>query len=380
MSGDVLDPRVRGWVAAPFGWDAPGVAGVRLQQRLGALRRHDGGAFVGPGPAPLIPGVRHFPVEVPPGLDLERAEQLVAEVLGELLITRHPAPRFVHAFGLGLAARAMPHQRRGLRVYVEPGVTTAQRVRAERPEISAERVEPLVRLEDQVLAAADGVVARGPVEAATLVRRGTLPERLLLLRDGVLNVPAMGPPPADLPHLAMLATGEPWDGWQLGLAAFARVTRTWRLTLFVRAPLARSTVEAVLAGLKLHNRVDLAPADPIDFARIAASQAFVVSPAQTRPVLAGAADQDAALLALSAGRPVVGPDLPSLRAVAGAALLPCESAEDASGLARAIERLLADGALRAHLTESAEARRAVLSWHDADDLLGTLWSLEGEAD
>jgi glycosyltransferase involved in cell wall biosynthesis len=91
-------------------------------------------------------------------------------------------------------------------------------------------------------------------------------------------------------------------------------------------------------------------------------------------VLAGAADLDAVLLALSAGRPVVAPDLPAIRAVAGAAMMSCESAEDAGGMARAIERLLADSTLRLGLTEAAQARRAVLSWQDADALLTTLWS------
>ena len=80
----------------------------------------------------------------------------------------------------------------------------------------------------------------------------------------------------------------------------------------------------------------------------------------------------AALWALAAGRPYVGPDLPLTRGVAGEAGLYFDP-EDSTSIAEVVERALADAELRQRLADAARARHTAAQDRPNDELIATLW-------
>lgn len=351
-----------------------GLEAVRALHRVGLLARRGGGVLLapaGPGGPVLLPGIRHVPLDVPPGLDAARREGEVAERIGPELDRLRPG--VVHCFGVGAAVPAVLRRRAGTRVVIEPGVTPAQRLRAEKPDAPAARLEDLVALEDKTLGRADAVIARSAVEAATLVKRGVPTERVWTIRDGLPTEPRDEAPP-DLPHVVYLGDLSPWSGWQLPLDALARVKRPWRLTMVLTPDSTRGIIERRARAAGLDGRVDFARLDEEDAPRrVLAAQVVVCPLTAARPVVAGSVVPEAVLWAVACGRPLIAPDLAVVRAYAGAAAVWFDP-EDTGALARRLDEVLADPGLRADLATHAVEQRKRLHWEAADAQVGDLWS------
>lgn len=358
-----------------FGADA-----IRIRHRAGLLARRGGGALFAPlspqGPM-MIPGIRHLDPRVAPGADVEHAEAQVAEQLGPLC--DQLSPRIVHAFGVRAAVPAVLRRRHGVRVVIEPGRTPAQRLRDSQPELPPTRLEDLVALEDKTLARADAVIARSAVEAATLVRRGVATERIWTVPDG-LPVPGdeLRPLP-DLPQVVAVIGHAPDDAATVVLRAMTRVNRAWRLVMIGPADWSTGATEHRARALKLDGRVAYARLDEDTELRVAAAQVVVCGLPYGRAVQAGAVVPEAALWAMACRRPLVAPELPAVRAYAGAAARYYEH-DDPGELALALDALLADPAARDDLAARADVQRVALSWDAADATVSDIWATLGEPD
>ncbi len=356
-----------------------GLEAERLRHRIQLLARHGGGVVLAPagdGAEALVPGVRHIPLEVAPGLRWDARERAVADQAGPHL--DRIRPKLVHCEGIRPAVQAVMRRLSGLKVVIEPGVTPAQRLRDLDPEAPPKHLRELVAIEDKTLAMADAVVARSPVEAATLVKRGVVPERLWSVRDGPPRVREPGPLP-DLPHVVYIGDLGPWSGWGALLNALSRLARPWRLTVVVPFEVSTGVVEHRARALKIADRVAYADLDEDTEERVRTAQILVHPALDTRTVLAGSLAPECALWAIAAERPLIASELPSVRAYAGAAA--CYVAPgDAGEIAKALARLLAEPDARRALAAASAAQRPSLNWDTADAVLSDLWSslLQGE--
>ncbi|MEZ4475022.1 MAG: glycosyltransferase [bacterium] len=346
----------------------------RVAMRAASLARRGGGGGVLLSPfsatGPLIEtGVRH--VALPVGADAP-AEERLAVALGTLAQElRRLRPRVVHAFDPLLAPPVLTEAWRGVKLIVEPGLTASWRMRELDARLSVDQLDDLAGHEDRCLAAADAVVARSPVEANGLVKRGVSPTRIWVVRDGPLAGFGAAPP-GDLPHLVFLGGLAPKSGWDLLVEALARVRGPWRAT-FVLTGADWEPAERLIRALRLEGRITFARVGP-DTARRVEAARLVVCPARpVRSLLAGAWVPPALSFAASAGRPVIAPDLPVVEAAAGPGMAPF-SPDDAASLAATIERLLARPRELASLAEAARARLASWSWDPAHGALATLWT------
>ena len=353
--------------------DGYGADSVRLQHRVGLLARRGGGLLVAPwgreGPV-LLPGIRHLRPDLPPGLDAEaRAHRLSDLLSAQLDAGRY---RIAHVMGMQLAIPAILRQRRGLKVLVEPGATPAQRFRDLLDDVRPPQLEEMVAIEAKTLARADAVIARSPVDAATLGKRGVDPARLWTVPDGLPIIDSLTDTP-DLPQVAYVFGGTSRTGVSTVLEAMARVPGVWRLSI-LRAdegPIGMGMGHA--QALKIGHRVYWGRLDDLGPGRLAGAQIVVCAPQLGRVVEAGGWVPDAALWALAAGRALVAPELPAVRAVAGGAARYYDP-DDPSALAKAVKTLLTDAEARAALVEAAMARRAQFTWTQADAVVADLWA------
>lgn len=350
---------------------------VRIEQRARALARLGPCTLFAPaapdGPL-MIPGLRHMVADVPPGGDRERVEGLIAEAAGPLLDGSRPS--LVHAFGVRLAVPALLRRRSGARVVLEPGETPAHRLRALLPDAPPTRLEDLVELEDKTLARADAVIARSPLEAATLVKRGVPTARIVTAPDGL---PADPPEtePGDLPQLVAVVEHAPDRAAALLLSAMARVPGSWRLTLLGPTGWSTGALERQARHLKVEGRLALARIDADTALRVGAAQAVVCPLPPGRAVTAGAIVPAAAMWALACRRPLIAPDLPAVRAwVGGAARF--YPAGDTGLLAKAVMELLGHAAARVQIGEAIATQRARLTWHGAATALTQTWTALSE--
>lgn len=353
------------------GWSADA---VRIRHRAELLARRGGGVLCAPtsaeGPL-LIPGVRHVALDVPPGADVDHREALVAEQAGAA-IDRHQ-PAVVHAFGIRAAVPALMRTRQGVEVIVEPGRTPSQRLRDVEPRLPPSRLEELVELEDKTLARAAAVIARSPVEAAHLAKRGVSPARLWTVTDG-LPVPDAGEHPLpDLPMLTGVVTHAPDEAAELILRALARIEHPWRLTLLGPGDWSTGSTEHRARALKIDNRVTYARLDEDAPLRVAGARAVICGLPWGRSVQAGALVPEATLWALACRRPVIAPDVPLVRAYAGAAARYYRH-DDVDDLRAALLAVLGDRALLAGLLDAVDARREALDWSGADATITDLWA------
>lgn len=350
-----------------------GLEAERLQHRIGLLARRGGGVVLAPQGAAedfVVPGVRHIPLDVPPGLQWDARERAVADAIGAHL--DQIRPRLAHCQGIRIGIQALMRRITGVKVVLEPGVTPAQRLRDEEPKTPPAQLEELVELEDKTLAFADAVVARSPVEAATLARRGVSAERLWTVRDGAPRVDHPGPL-GDLPHIVYIGDLGPWSGWECMLDALSRLARPWRLTVVVPFEVSTGIVEHRARALKIADRVGYADLDVDTGERVRTAQIIVHPALDSRVVLSGSLVPEGALWAIAGERPLITSDLPSVRAYAGAAAhyIP---AGNAGELAKALARLLAEPEARQALADASAAQRPNLNWDAADAVLADLWS------
>lgn len=352
---------------------AHGACAIRIRHRTELLGRRGGGTLFAPrsprGPL-LVPGVRHVDPAVPPGADAEHRETLIAEQLGAA-IERHD-PQVVHAFGIRAAVPAILRARHGLRVVVEPGRTPSQRLRDADPRLPPSRLEELVSLEDRTLARADAVIARSPLEAATLARRGVRADRLWTVLDGLPAPDAADHPLPDLPQLTAVVAHAADDAAELVLRALSRIETPWRLTLLGPPDWSTGTTEHRARGLGVEHRVAYARLDEDAALRVAGAQAVVCGLPWGRAVQAGAIVPEAVLWAMACRRPVIAPDLPIVRAYAGGAAR-YYTHDDVDALRAALRAVLGDSALRSTLLAAVDAQRAALDWSGADAAIGDLW-------
>lgn len=352
----------------------PGLETARLHRRAALLARTGGGVVVAPvvGSERLMyPGVRHVPLRVPAGLSREKLGAEVAERVGEVLDDLKP--RLLHTMGLSSAIPALLRRRGGV-VVIEPGLMPSQWLRDHQPELPAERLVDMVELEDRTLGRADAVLARSVVEAATLVRRGVAHERVHTAPDGVpIGLPETDLP--DLPHVLWIGDLEPWSGWQMPLEALARVKAPWRLTMVTPADAPTGQIEHHARALRVADRLALSRDLSLEALglRLEAAQVVVCSLLHRRSTEAGAVVPEAVLWALAAGRPILAPDLPVVRAYAGAAAR-YFAPGDVGALAERLTGLLGDAAARAELATRAGFAAVALSWDETERPVADLWS------
>lgn len=354
---------------------SPGADAVRIRHRVELCGRRGGGALFAPrstdGPL-LVPGVRHLAVDVPPGADPELRETLIADQAGPA-IDRH-RPKVVHAFGIRAAVPALLRARHGLRVIVEPGRTPSQRLRDAEPRLPPSRLEELVELEDKTLARADAVIARSPIEAAHLARRGVPADRLWTVTDG-LPVPDAGDHPLpDLPQLTAVVAHGADAAAELVLRALAPLKTPWRLTLIGPADWSTGLTEHLARRLKIEHRVAFARLDDDTALRVAGAQLVLCGLPWGRAVQAGAIVPEAVLWAMACRRPVIAPDVPIVRAYAGAAAR-YYAHDDVEALRAAVRAVLGDPDLRKTLLDAVDTHREALDWQGADAVIGDVWDL-----
>lgn len=354
------------------GWDADA---IRIRHRAELAARRGGGVLFSPhgaeGPL-LAPGLKHPAAAIPPGADVEHREALIAEQAGPA-IDRH-GPTLVHAFGIRAAVPALMRARQGVKVVVEPGRTPSQRMRAIEPPLPPARLQELVDLEDKTLARADAVIARSAVEAAHLAKRGVPAERLWTVPDG-LPVPDAGAHPLpDLPMLTGVVAHAPDEAAELILRALARLEHPWRLTLLGPGDWSTGNTEHRARALKVDHRVTYARLDADAPLRVAGAQAVICGLPWNRSVQAGAIAPEAVLWAMACRRPVIAPDVPLVRAYAGAAAQYYPH-DDIDGLRAALRTVLDDRTLRGTLLDAVDDRRAALTWAGADAAIGDIWSV-----
>ncbi len=350
-----------------------GLEAERLLHRVRLLSRRGGGTLVAPaspeGPM-LETGVRHVPLAIPPGLPWQRREAMVDDLLGPYYDRLRP--KVVHCLGLRPAVPALLRRLAGVRVVVEPGITPAQRLRDEQPQTSPARLESLVELEDKTLTRADAVIARSPVEAATLAARGVSSGCLWTIRDG--PPPCEVAPLPDLPHVLYLGDLAPWSGWEVLLEALSRIRDLpWRLSMVLPVECSTGVVEHAARARRVENRVAFHHLGEGTEAFLQSAQLVVCPFLSTRATRAGSAVPESVLWALAAGRPILAADLPVVRAYAGEAAAWFEPG-DAGALKEALVHLLGAPAAREGLLEQGAARRANLDWDAAEAVLGDLWS------
>lgn len=348
---------------------------IRIRHRAELLARRGGGALFAPASAEgplLVPGVNHHRAAAPPGADIEHREALIAEQAGAVIDRLRPT--LVHAFGIRAGVAALMRARHGLKVVVEPGRTPSQRMRAIEPPLPPSRLEELVALEDKCLARADAVIARSPVEAAHLAQRGVRTDRLWTVTDG-LPLPDVGAHPLpDLPMLTAVVAYAPDAAAELILRALSRLKHPWRLTLLGPADWSTGNTEHTARALEVDHRVTYARLDGDAPHRVAGAQAVLCGQPWDRSVQAGAIVPEAVLWALACRRPVVAPDVPVVRAYAGAAAR-YYAHDDIDALREAARGLLDDRAQREGLLDAVDAQRAALDWRGADAAIGDVWSV-----
>ncbi len=353
-------------------WDADA---IRVRHRAELCARRGGGVLFAPhgvaGPL-LAPGLKHIAAAIPPGADVEHREALIAEQAGAA-IDRH-RPAVVHAFGIRAAVPALMRARNAVRVVVEPGRTPSQRMRAIEPPLPPARLQELVDLEDKVLTRADAVIARSAVEAAHIARRGVPAERLFTAPDGLPLPDAGAHPLPDLPMLTGVVAHAPDEAAELILRALSRLKHPWRLTLLGPGDWSTGKTEHIARKLEVDHRVTYARLDDDAALRVSGAQAVICGLPWNRSVQAGAIVPEAVLWAMACRRPVVAPDVPLVRAFAGAGAL-YYAHDDVDGLRAALGRVLDDRGLRDDLLGAVDARRAALDWAGADSTIGDVWSL-----
>lgn len=365
-----MRPRLEVLIVAAEPVPGPGPDARRIMHRAECLARHGGGALLAPaGPGEYLPltGVHRLTFDLPPGATPARREQAIGEALREQLPRLRP--KVVHCFGVHLAAPAILHAWKGNRVLVEPGLTPVQRMRDEDPSWTAERLADLLSLEDRCIGRADAVVARSAIEAATLVRRGARSERIWTIRDGT---PPVEPSPLpDMPHLLFAGDLGPASGADLFLTALGLLKGPWRATLAVgKGPL--QPLERRVRHSRMERRITFAPLADLG-PRLAASR-IVVCPAEPgRALTSGAWLPDSVLWALAAGRALVAPDIPAVRAYSGAAAEYFEPG-DPHDLARAITRLMKTPRRVADLVEAGATQARRCAWDEAETAIRSLWT------
>jgi glycosyltransferase involved in cell wall biosynthesis len=357
----------------------PGLDATRALHRASLLASRGGGVVIAPaGPEGPIttPGILHRTVEVAPGLSADRRAEAVTEQVGPLLDRIRPS--VVHAFGVPLAVPALLRARGGVRTVVEPGVTPSQLLRDLQPDTPAVRLADLVELEEKTLARADAVVARSPVEAATLVKRGVPTDRIWTARDGLPARDEVEDAPSELPQIVMVGDLAPWSGWELLLTALARIKLPWRLTILLPSETSGAPITLRARALRLESRVRVVVDEPDVAVRVAGGQLVVCPIVPTRAVLAGSVVPEGALWALACRRPLIAADVPVVRAYAGAAARYFEAA-NAGALATALRAALGEPDLRAELVERGAEVRQTLAGDEADRTVLDLWNHLGAA-
>jgi len=352
--------------------DGHSAESIRLQHRVGLLARRGGGLLVAPwgreGPV-LLPGIRHVNPHLPPGMGQEAKVHQLSDVLSaQLDASRY---RIAHVMGIQLAIPAVIRRRRGLKVLVEPGATPAQRFRDLLDDVRAPQIEELVAIESKTLARADAVIARSTVDAATLGKRGVEIDRLWTVPDGLPVVDGITSTP-DLPHIAYVFGGTSRTGINTVLEAMARLPGAWRLSVMRADEGPIGAGETYAKQLKIGHRVSWGRLDDTGPGRIAGAQIVVCAPQLGRVVEAGGWVPDAALWALAAGRALVAPELPAVRAVAGGAARYYDP-DDPGALAKAVNGLLVEPDAREALVAAARNRAEQFTWEQADAVLSDLW-------
>ncbi len=351
--------------------DRDNLEGQRVLRRACFMAARGGGTVIAPfgvdGPLTVV-GARHLELKLPSGVSGARLEAAAAEATRGFY--REFGDRVVHVLGVHLGLPALMGRGARGKVLVEPGVTPAQRLRDERPDLAAARLTGLVGVENKTARAADALITRTPVEAATWVKRGVEPSKVHVVHDAIeADAPAVMP---QMPRLALIGGSGPGQGMSAALSGISRVPGLWRLLCLTPLGFSVGPLQRRARQLKIEQRVDFERLDSSAAARLAGVQLIVSGLSDGRRSRSGAAAPVGGLWALAARRPYVGPDLPLTRAVVGAAGLFVEP-EDPAQVADAVGRLLGSESLRESLANAAGERFGRTVGASGDAVLGAVW-------
>lgn len=240
-------------------------------------------------------------------------------------------------------------------------VTVHDLVAAEHPELHPRRAVEMQRARLADVARATAVLAVSKGTADALVARGADRERIQVVPNGLTPLPpAVDPPVPRVPFVLAVGTLEPRKGHELLLRAFAQAQVGEHHLVFAGPTAGRADTLIALAR------------------ELGVAGRLIILGAVDDPVLAGLYRDAAALCmpslaegfglpaleAIAAGVPVVASDLPAVREVVGdAGLLFPPGAADA--LARELERVIADDAVRERLRRAGPDRAARFTWEGA---------------
>lgn len=290
---------------------------------------------------PVPDRVRHYPV---PLRVVHGAWRAIGRPSGEQLAGPVDV---VHSLDL-----VPPPTRRPLVITVHDTVTR------DLPNLHSRRAATLRQRQLSALRRADAVLAVSASTAQSLLDSGVDAGRVHVTPNGLTELPAPGSSPVSTPgFLLMVGTLEPRKGHDLLLRALARTGLDGTEVVFAGPTNGRTEeLRALAAGLGVERRLTiLGHVEDAVLARLYRDAALLCMPSHAEgfglPVLE----------ALAAGAPVIASDVPAIRELAGDAAV-LVSPGDVDGLARALERMVADDRLRAELRRRGPERARAFSW------------------
>lgn len=239
--------------------------------------------------------------------------------------------------------------------------------------LTAERADALRRSERAALAAVREVVVTSAATAKLVVDDYGVPAaRVTVARPGNDSIPPTGRRPNDVPHLLSVGAITPRKGFDVLVAALATLADIpWRLTIagdLTRNPAEAAKLQDMIERHRLAGRIGVTGA--VSSSRLAALYAdadlFVLA---SRFEGYGMAYTEA----LSHGVPVIGTTAGAIPDTVpqGAGLL--VAPDDATALAEALRRVIADPAQRQRLSKgAADAARKLPTWQESAAIFATV--------
>ncbi|MGC6415909.1 MAG: glycosyltransferase [Bradymonadia bacterium] len=309
-------------------------------------------------------------VDVPMGASRTDIGNALSDHLRHFAATHKPS--VIHCVGLPAAAGALFGTRGQVPIVVEPGATAAQRARdLERPTAASALLDRVAQ-EDAILQRAHRVIARTPLEAATLVKRGVPTERTLVVPEGLVDFELDTSSMTELPVLGTVVLDEGDVDVSLLAAALERIRQPWRLMVFFDPGVTSGADLSRQFERALQARIEYIAIDKLNLWRLTSLRIMVTPIRAGRMLSSGAYIPESVVWGLKLERPTVMPDSGSPRLIAGAGGI-YYRADDPGHLAEWIERLLADGEAGQNAYAEARAQAARCGWSQAEALIKGLW-------